>query len=224
MILAGKLNASARRARAKELLTAVGMENRYNHIPAQLSGGEQQRVTIARSIANSPDILLLDEPTGDLDSVATLRVMSLLTRLNREQRITLVMVTHDIGLKYFSDRVMWMRDGKLQRVEIVSEGKRNEMHAKLAQDIEALNQPSSGSAHGPTKRDKEHPWAQTAMRKQNHYSAIQGMEAMEGDLHRMEQSFARKEQVAVAAQRLREDEDEDEDVLIWPREKDLEDI
>jgi putative ABC transport system ATP-binding protein len=220
MILAGNLSAAARRQRAKELLTAVGMEKRFNHVPAQLSGGEQQRVTIARSIANSPDILLLDEPTGDLDSVSTLRVMSLLTRLNREQHITLVMVTHDIGLKYFSDRVLWMRDGKLQRVEIVSETKRNETHAKLQQDIAALNEPNSGSAKGPGKRDKVNPWAQTVMRRPAHYEAVRGMEAMEDDLHRMTQSFARKKQIVATRDHV--DQDEDEDVLIWPKEKDSE--
>jgi putative ABC transport system ATP-binding protein len=104
-------------------------------------------VTIARSIANSPDILLLDEPTGDLDSVNTMKVMALLTRLNKEQGITLVMVTHDIGLKYFADRILWMRDGKLQRVEEVSAKKREEMHENLRKDMEILNVPSSQNNH-----------------------------------------------------------------------------
>jgi len=100
MILSGKLSSSERRIRAKGLLDKVGMSARLDHLPSQLSGGEQQRVTIARALANNPDILLLDEPTGDLDSVNTSIVMKLLTDLNKEG-ITLVMVTHDVGLKFF---------------------------------------------------------------------------------------------------------------------------
>ena len=149
MILAGRLSAAERRKRAKELLTAVGMEKRFDHVPSQMSGGEQQRVTIARSIANQPEILLLDEPTGDLDTVNTMRVMSLLTKLNQEDGITLVLVTHDIGLKYFANRILWMRDGKLQRVEVVSAEKRAEMYDNLRKDMEKFNAPvSAGRTDG----------------------------------------------------------------------------
>ncbi|RKO95294.1 ABC transporter-like protein, partial [Caulochytrium protostelioides] len=87
------------------------------HYPHKLSGGEQQRVTIARAIANSPKVLLLDEPTGDLDTVNTRRVMALLHNLNREQKMTMIMVTHDVSLKHFAHRVVYMRDGKVARIE-----------------------------------------------------------------------------------------------------------
>jgi len=124
MILSGKLSTTERRQRAKALLDKVGMSPRLDHLPSQLSGGEQQRVTIARALANNPDILLLDEPTGDLDSVNTAIVMKLLTDLNKEG-ITLVMVTHDVGLKFFADRIIWMRDGKIQKIEAVPVAKKS---------------------------------------------------------------------------------------------------
>jgi len=116
MILRGDMTAKQRRDRAMELLARVGMEKRANHLPSQLSGGEQQRVTIARAMANNPDILLLDEPTGDLDTHNTAIAMKLLTDLHK-QGVTLIMVTHDVNLKYFADRVIWMRDGLVQRIE-----------------------------------------------------------------------------------------------------------
>eukprot|EP01098_Paradermamoeba_levis_P003349 TRINITY_DN153_c0_g1_i1.p1 TRINITY_DN153_c0_g1~~TRINITY_DN153_c0_g1_i1.p1 ORF type:complete len:428 (+),score=146.09 TRINITY_DN153_c0_g1_i1:57-1340(+) len=138
MILAGDLSRAERRERAVALLESVGIGERLNHYPSQLSGGEQQRVTIARAIANKPDILLLDEPTGDLDSVNSLIVLKLLTDLNKHQNITLIMVTHDVGLKFFADRVIWMRDGKIQRVENVPEKKKKENYAKLYADLEEI--------------------------------------------------------------------------------------
>lgn len=144
MILAGELSAEERRARATSLLTMVGMGSRLDHVPSQLSGGEQQRVTIARAMANKPDILLLDEPTGDLDTANTAIVMKLLTRLNKEEGITLVMVTHDVGLKMFSDRVIWMRDGKIQRIESITEGARQDSHKKLDEEIERIEKKRAG--------------------------------------------------------------------------------
>jgi putative ABC transport system ATP-binding protein len=136
MILSGVLSPSERRTRAKELLEMVGMGKRLNHVPSQLSGGEQQRVTIARAIANYPELLLLDEPTGDLDTVNSLIVMKLLTDLNQKRNITLVMVTHDVGLKNFADRVIWMRDGKIARMEAVPKEKKQEAMDKLLTDLE----------------------------------------------------------------------------------------
>jgi len=135
MILEGKLSRRERKARAIDLLTRVGMSERLGHLPSQLSGGEQQRVTIARSISNNPEILLLDEPTGDLDTKNTTIVMKLLTDLHQKDNITLVMVTHELSLKYFADRVVWMRDGKVQKVEIVKEAQKKMAYEKLREDL-----------------------------------------------------------------------------------------
>jgi putative ABC transport system ATP-binding protein len=135
LILDGKLSVSERRQRAEEVLGLVGMSPRLDHVPSQLSGGEQQRVTIARALSNRPEVMLLDEPTGDLDTVNTLIVMKLLADLNRKEGITMIMVTHDVSLKYFANRVVWMRDGKIQRIESVSEEKRQETYSKLDADL-----------------------------------------------------------------------------------------
>jgi len=148
MILNGVLSQAERKQRAKELLSLVGMGSRLDHVPAQLSGGEQQRVTIARAIANNPELLLLDEPTGDLDTVNTLVVMKLLTELNQKHNITMVMVTHDVGLKNFADHTIWMRDGKIQRIEVVSKQKKHETIKKLNEDLEAVKAKKKRSTHG----------------------------------------------------------------------------
>jgi len=139
MILEGSLSVSERRQRAIELLERVGVGQRLDHVPSQLSGGEQQRVTIARAISNKPDILLLDEPTGDLDSENTCKVLKQLFQLNREENITLVMITHDVSLKNFSDRVIWMRDGKILKTEKISEEKRQKRFAELDEELESFN-------------------------------------------------------------------------------------
>lgn len=116
MQLQGKLSREEIRTRAIKLLTDVGLETRMDHFPNQLSGGEQQRVTIARSIANKPKILLLDEPTGDLDTRSTDIVMKILVDLNKNEGITMIMVTHDVALKGFADRVVRMMDGKVHKI------------------------------------------------------------------------------------------------------------
>jgi ABC-type lipoprotein export system ATPase subunit len=106
-------SASERKQRAAELLKAVGLEGRFDHFPAKLSGGERQRVAIARSLANGSSVLLADEPTGNLDSENARLVMELIVRLRAERSITLVLVTHDMGIARQASRVIEMKDGRI---------------------------------------------------------------------------------------------------------------
>jgi putative ABC transport system ATP-binding protein len=99
--------------RAADLLTAVGLKDRQSHYPVQLSGGEQQRVAVARAFACRPPILLADEPTGNLDTATGRQVIDLLLTLNRDYGSTLVLVTHDSALAFFTERVITLRDGRV---------------------------------------------------------------------------------------------------------------
>lgn len=110
----------AARHRAEELLAMLGLEHRYNHLPADLSGGEKQRVAIARALANDAPLILADEPTGNLDSKTGHEVMELLCcGLGRDQGRAIVIVTHDHRLKEIADRVLWLEDGKLSETQKV---------------------------------------------------------------------------------------------------------
>ena len=113
MKIKGKLSYKKIHERALNLIEKVGLTNRINHFPNQLSGGEQQRVTIARALVNSPNILLLDEPTGDLDTKNADIIMSLLLELNLLHGITMIMVTHDVSLKNFGEKIVRVIDGKI---------------------------------------------------------------------------------------------------------------
>jgi len=104
---------AARRARALELLRSVGLEQRMSHFPAKLSGGERQRVAIARSLANSPSVLLADEPTGNLDSQSAGKILDLLTTIHRERHMTVVLVTHDMSIARRASRTLQMKDGNI---------------------------------------------------------------------------------------------------------------
>lgn len=99
--------------RAKELLTRVGLGDRLSHYPTQLSGGEQQRVSLARAFSNNPRILFADEPTGNLDEETGARIEQLLFDLNREQGTTLVLVTHDLDLARKTDRIVRIKGGHI---------------------------------------------------------------------------------------------------------------
>ncbi len=105
---------SAAGERATELLTAVGLGDRSCHYPVQLSGGEQQRVAVARAFACRPPILLADEPTGNLDSVTGRQVIDLLLDLNRDHGSSLVLVTHDAALASHAERIISLRDGRIE--------------------------------------------------------------------------------------------------------------
>lgn len=106
-------SAADRRKRATEALESVGLGDRAHHRPNQLSGGQQQRVAIARALVNRPTIILADEPTGNLDSHSSLEIMAIFQRLNRENGITVIFVTHEPDIAAYTRRVLRMRDGLL---------------------------------------------------------------------------------------------------------------
>ena len=116
MIFAG-VGREERARKARELLERVGLGDRLHHRPTELSGGQQQRVAIARALANDPAIILADEPTGNLDLQTGLRIVHLLKDLNVEQGVTVIVATHDLKMIDVSDRIVWIRDGMVERVE-----------------------------------------------------------------------------------------------------------
>lgn len=115
MIFAGVI-ADAARVRGMELLDLVGLKDRWDHRPKEMSGGQQQRTAIARALANRPSILLCDEPTANLDHDTGQSINDLIVKLNKEQGVTIICSTHDHRMLDVSDRVMWIRDGALERV------------------------------------------------------------------------------------------------------------
>jgi putative ABC transport system ATP-binding protein len=100
-----------------EVLALVGLGDRLDHFPAQLSGGEQQRVAVARAVAKRPDVLLCDEPTGALDVTTGIRVLSVIERINRELGTTTVVITHNAAIADIADRVVTLGDGRIVRTE-----------------------------------------------------------------------------------------------------------
>jgi putative ABC transport system ATP-binding protein len=109
------LSKNERRKHAIALLETVGLKDRINHKPAELSGGQQQRVAIARALANNPKFLLLDEPTGNVDSKTASEVLALIKKLNEENKVSIIMVTHDQKLAHEAKRTFQMIDGQITK-------------------------------------------------------------------------------------------------------------
>jgi putative ABC transport system ATP-binding protein len=126
------------RKRAEELLSLVGLRDRMHHVPSQLSGGQRQKVAIARALANQPAILLADEPTGNLDSQSGDEVMSLLEDLHSQHGMTIFVVTHDMSIARRTHRVLVMKDGRIVREDIIGK--------PFEEDLKAFKQSGLGRA------------------------------------------------------------------------------
>ena len=120
MIFAG-VDRGTREAKGMDLLKMVGLEDRATHKPTELSGGQQQRVAIARAFANDPAIVLADEPTGNLDLKTGMDIISLLIEMNRQRGVTIMCNTHDLKIIDASDRIVWIRDGQVSKIETKDE-------------------------------------------------------------------------------------------------------
>ena len=131
MMILGKLSARERHERTLRLLEMVGLQDRMGHLPSELSGGEQQRVTIARALANDPELLLLDEPTGDLDTKNTIEVMDLLLKLNLELKTTCIMVTHNPDVECYADRIVYIQDGRIVKQAVNARQVKLEFHSYI---------------------------------------------------------------------------------------------
>ena len=116
MTFAGVRNETAVE-KGMELLQLVGLADRFQHKPFELSGGQQQRVAIARALANDPAIILADEPTGNLDLSTGEEIITLLKNLSKERGVTIISATHDIKMLNVSDQVVWIRDGRIDKIE-----------------------------------------------------------------------------------------------------------
>jgi len=115
-----RVSQEERLRRAKTALQMVGLGDRMDHFPSQLSGGQQQRVAIARALVNRPSILLADEPTGNLDSRTSVEVMEIFQKLNEEQGLTIVLVTHEHDIAQFCKRAVVFRDGTIRKDDLIS--------------------------------------------------------------------------------------------------------
>jgi putative ABC transport system ATP-binding protein len=116
MIFAG-LSTDESIDKAVDLLETVGLGDRVQHRPLELSGGQQQRVAVARALANDPAIVLADEPTGNLDRQTGREIIELLRRLNTEKEVTIISATHDLKMLDVSDRIVWVEDGKIAKIQ-----------------------------------------------------------------------------------------------------------
>jgi putative ABC transport system ATP-binding protein len=122
LLYASHIHSKQRTELALKALESVGLKDRAHHKTNQLSGGEQQRIAIARALLNEPSLILADEPTGNLDTKTSAEIMEIFSRLNRDKKITLVMVTHEPDIACYAKKRIYMRDGKIIRQEKGREG------------------------------------------------------------------------------------------------------
>ncbi len=137
-MLYAQVDAVQRHNRAEMMLRAVGLGDRLDHFPAELSGGQCQRAAIARSLVNSPALLLADEPTGNLDSKTGLEIIGIFQALNR-QGMTVAMVTHDENMARHAGRIIRMRDGRIEKNEVVDKPLKSPLPAEIEQSLREVH-------------------------------------------------------------------------------------
>ncbi len=120
-----EVKAKERTRRAKEMLIAVGLKERMKHKPNQMSGGQQQRVGIARAFVTDPEIVFADEPTGNLDSKTANEIMEIIKKIATERKQTIVMVTHDVNMAKYANKVVHIHDGHIEKIVEVNENEKN---------------------------------------------------------------------------------------------------
>ncbi|NDO46314.1 ABC transporter ATP-binding protein [Clostridium sp. MD294] len=130
-----KVPTAERNKRAMEMLNAVGLSERANHKPSEMSGGQQQRVSIARAFINSPQVVFADEPTGNLDTKTTYEMMDLITDLAQKNKQTLVIVTHDLEISEYADRIIHLSDGKIEKIEHNKNRRQSKPHQEKGEHI-----------------------------------------------------------------------------------------
>jgi putative ABC transport system ATP-binding protein len=145
--------AGERGARIEKVLASLGLTARMRHLPGQLSGGQQQRVAIARALAGSPQVLLADEPTGNLDSASARQIMDLLARINAEEQMTIIMVTHDQELAARAHRRLYILDGRIidpdARHDSIDEGLAMEPGPKTGREVASRSRVGAEAASPP---------------------------------------------------------------------------
>jgi putative ABC transport system ATP-binding protein len=112
---------AVREKKAKDMLKDVGLGERMNHKPSQMSGGQQQRVSIARAFISNPEIVYADEPTGNLDTKTSIEIMDLITGMAEEFKQTLIIVTHDLEIAQYANRIIYIKDGNVEKIDMLSE-------------------------------------------------------------------------------------------------------
>ena len=147
---AARLTANERNARGREGLAGVGLADRERNTPSQLSGGQQQRVALARALINNPAVLLADEPTGNLDTRTSHEILEIIRKLNREQGVTVILVTHEADIGAYADRMIVMRDGKIisdeHQVAAASDGEPAAAPAPPVVPPTPISQPADGDS------------------------------------------------------------------------------
>ncbi len=146
-LMFAKMKKSEKHEKAMEMLRQVGMEHRAESYPQMLSGGEQQRVAIALSLMNDPDVILADEPTGAVDSKTSAMIQDLFRKLNREKGVTVIIVTHDISLANKVDRVVMISDGKISSERVIKEAYRQKIDEMSGKTIDEIVENAEAQTH-----------------------------------------------------------------------------